>query len=98
MEGLAAGENIHGGVCVLGPCMDGEVGFRNDHDAADAEGAELVEMDADDGGFGDLGRRDHGLFHSLYITEELGVATVQLKHQMPAECVQFIPPPSLLLY
>jgi hypothetical protein len=36
--------------------MNGKVGFRDDHDAADTEGAELVKDQLDNGGLGPLGR------------------------------------------
>src|SRR5439155_2932358 len=75
-ERLAAGEDVHRGVPMFGPGMYRDVRFGDDDDAADAEGTELVEVGADDGGLRDPGRGDHDLFHSLYIIKEFGVATV----------------------
>jgi hypothetical protein len=42
-----------------------------------------MEVGADDGGLGNLGAGDQDFFHSLYIIEEFGVATVQFEQQVP---------------
>src|SRR5207245_2565584 len=94
-EGLSAGEDVHRCIPMFGPGMDRDMGLGNHDDAADAEGTELVEVGADDGGLRDLGRGDQDLFHSLYIIKKFGVATVQLEHQVTTWFVQFICPLSL---
>lgn len=51
LEPFTAGENIHRGKMVLGPRMNGDMGFRNNDDSADTVGLEGVK-----------GLRDHGAF------------------------------------
>src|SRR6266542_3298644 len=46
-------KDIHRGIAVLRPGVDREMRLRDDDDAADAEGAELMEVGTDDRGFGD---------------------------------------------
>jgi hypothetical protein len=52
---FTTGEDIYGSVSMLRPGMNGQMGFRNHDDTADAEGAEMMEVGTDDGGLGDLG-------------------------------------------
>jgi hypothetical protein len=63
--------------------MDSEMRFGNDDDAADAEGAEVMEVGPDDRGLGNFGAGDQDLFHSLDVVEEFGIAPIEFQQQVP---------------
>ena len=46
---VTAREDVNGGVPMLRPCMDADMGFSDDDDAGDALGAELVKRVSYDG-------------------------------------------------
>ena len=54
-EGIAAGEDVDGGVLMLWPGVDGDVALGDDDDSAEAVWIELM-----DGGFHDGGARVYG--------------------------------------
>ena len=62
---FAAQEHIKRGVALLGPCVDADVGFRQDRDAGDAAArGEAMDMDMEDGrarGLGGLPERPLGV-------------------------------------
>lgn len=81
----AAGEDIHRGKGVLGPGVNGDVGFGNDDDAADAMGAEIVEDLRHNGAI----PRAHGIEEQgakgVRIFQERGIAPVKLEQRMNGE-------------
>ena len=50
----SAAEDVDRGVTVLGPCVNGNVGFGDRRDARDSLWSEFVHHDFDDGGAGEL--------------------------------------------
>lgn len=64
------------------PGVYGQVGFRNHHDTADTVGTELMEVRADNCGFGNTRTSYQNFFNSLYVIEEFGIAPVKLKQQV----------------
>jgi hypothetical protein len=70
------------------------MGLGDDHDAADAEGVELVKDDVDDGGVGPLRGFDQSGLHVLEVVDGVGIAIEQLDQQVPTQRVQSVPPPS----
>src|SRR5262245_51267485 len=93
LEDVAAGEDVHGSVPVLGPGVDRKVGLGDDHHAADPERIELVEDHVHDGGLSPLGRFYQGLLHGLEVVDGVGIAIEQLEQEVTTECVQSTDPP-----
>jgi len=62
--------------------VDGQMGLCNDHHAADPEGAKVVKMGLNDGGFCCFGCCDQNLFDLFKVIEKFGVAFSQLHEQM----------------
>lgn len=81
----AAGVDVHGGEVVLGPCMDGEMGLRDDDHAGDAARGESVEYDVEDHGPSGFGRCDHAFLDSGHVAESGGGAAVQLDKEVPSK-------------
>ena len=92
LERLAAGEDVHGGVPVLGPGVDREVGLGDDDHAADPERVELVKDDVDDGRLSPLGGLDHRALHGLKAVDGLRVAVEQLEQQVTPQSLHLSPP------
>ena len=94
LERLAAREDVHGGVPVLGPRVDREMGLGDHHHAGDPERVELVKHDVDDRGLRSLGGLHHRVLHGLKAVEDLGAAVVQLEQQVTTQTLQSRPPSS----
>lgn len=82
---LAAAEEIHGREAVLGPGVDGQVAFGDDHGAAHAVGAEVVEAVRDDGGAGGFSRLQHGGSDQRQIRQGRGIAAGEFREQVAAQ-------------
>src|SRR5438093_301547 len=93
LQHLAAGEDVDGCVAVLGPRVDGEMGLRDDDDAADAERIELVEDDVDDGRLSQPRGLHQGALHSFQVVDGIWSAIKQLEKQMSSQSVQSAGPP-----
>src|SRR5216110_450407 len=93
LEDVSAGEDVDRRVSVFGPGVDGEMGFGDDDDSADAEGVELMEDDVDDGRLGPLRRLDQGSLHGLEVVDHVGIAIEQLDEKVSSQGVQSCGPP-----
>ena len=76
---LSAGVDIHAGVAVFGPGVDGEVGFREEGDRADAATRELVDHDFDQAGAGGLDRPRDRPAHDGGVLEAVAGAAVEVQ-------------------
>src|SRR4029453_6311417 len=94
LERVAAREDVHGGVPVLGPRVDREMGLGDHHHAGDPERVELVKDHVDDGGLRSLGGLHHRALHGLKAVEDLGAAVVELQQQGTTQTLQSRPPSS----
>lgn len=88
LEHVTAGEDVHGGVPVLRPCMNREVRLGNDDDSAHAVGTEFVKHGVDDRGAGPTGRFEHGGFHDLKAADGFRIAVEEIQQQVLPERLQ----------
>ena len=68
--------------------MNGEVGFGDDHDAADAEGVELVKRDVDDRGPAGTSSTNQDVLDDVHFLQRVWVTTVEFDQQVSAQSVQ----------
>jgi hypothetical protein len=73
------GKDVHGGVPILGPRVDGQVRFRDDDDAAYSVGVEQVKHALYDGCSAGDRRFFHDLLDSVRIIEDFAITTVELR-------------------
>ena len=85
IDGVAAGEDVDGGVEVLGPGVDGEVALLDRHGAGDAAGREAVEVGVHDGGADLRGRGQQAPADVLDVVQQAPGATVEIDQEMAAE-------------
>src|SRR5438046_5447427 len=88
LEDVSAGEDVDRRVSVFGPGVDGEMGFGDDDDSADAEGVELMEDDVDDGSLGPLPRLGQASLHGLEVVDHVVSAIERLHETMTARGVE----------
>ncbi len=81
-QGGAAGENVGGGVAVLGPGVNREVALSDQHHHRRALRAELVLHTAEHGALRRPGRMQQRGFEPNRIVEKASVDAVQLDQQM----------------
>ena len=79
VEGLAAGEDVDGGVAVLGPGVDAEVGLGDGDDAGHALGVELVEGLTEDSGAHKLGGGEEGVSNKVQVVQQDAVTVLQFQ-------------------
>jgi len=71
---VSTGEDIHGSIAILGPGMDREMGFSDDHHSADAKGIKLMEGYIYNGCPGLPGSSYHDILDGLQIGEDPPIA------------------------
>jgi hypothetical protein len=75
-------EDVHGGITILGPRMDGQMGFSDDYNAANSVGVEEVEYALNNGGSaGDRGTF-HDPFDAVRIIEDFAITSIELRQEM----------------
>ncbi len=79
---FSTGENIHRGVVILRPCVDGKMGLGDDNHPAYPEWVELMERDLDDGRLCLAGGADHNVPDAVQIMKDSGAALPQFEQQM----------------
>ena len=86
---VPAGVEIDGDVTVLGPGVDGEMGFLEHHDTGDTLGSELVEDRGNDGASGLHRRLTQGFTDKINIVEQRTFAAAIFREEMSSEWLQF---------
>jgi hypothetical protein len=84
-QGLAAGQNIDRRVAVLGPGVNREVTFGDEHDDACPMGVKLVTDDAKDLATGSTRGLEEACFERLRVIEQRGLDAPQIKEHMRRE-------------
>ena len=64
------------------------MGFRDDHDPADAERIELVKRDVDDRGTARASSTDEDILDDVDFLQRVWVTTVEFDQQVSAQSVQ----------
>jgi hypothetical protein len=81
---LSAGKQIKGCESILGPCVNGQMGFCYDHHTADAMWGKLMEGVPADGGAASFGGLYHGTLNGIPVVQNLWVTIINLNQDMPS--------------
>ena len=83
LKGVTASEDIYCGVAIFRPCMNGEVGFSNDHHTADpAIWRERVKGVAQYSSTGHRTSGEEGFLQKVAVAYALPIAILEVQNQV----------------